>query len=172
MKKILSALLFLLLPYSVLACRPTLQKNESISLASSTESSVEVTISMQRDESDHLTLSATFTPQDPSLHLYSKDIPKTGVDGLGRPILLEIPDQSSIQVIGDLAESIHAELPDSGPTELLVYPAGPVTLSLPIKLSDTSTHTETVYVTYMACNQQGCRPPVENKAIEIKLPHD
>ncbi len=170
MKKILSAWLFLFLPFSTLACQPTLEQKESITLATSTQNSVEVTISMQRDEDDHVTLSAAFTPQDPSLHLYSKDIPKTGIDGLGRPTLLEIPNDSTIEVIGGLTESVPAALPDSDPQELLIYPAGPITLSLPIKLSNANISTATVYVTYMACSQQGCRPPVENKAIKINLP--
>ena len=170
MKKIFPVLFFVLLSLSTSACQPTLEQNESIVLATSTQNSVEVAISMQRDDNDRLTLSATFTPQDPSLHLYSKDIPKTGVNGLGRPALLEIPDGSVIKVIGELTESISAQPPDSGPQELQVYPAGTITLSLPVILADVNARTETVYVTYMACNQQGCRPPVENKAIEIKLP--
>jgi hypothetical protein len=160
----------LLLPFCILACQPILQKKESIPLATSAENGVEVTISMQRNESDQLFLSATFTPQDPSLHLYSKDIPKTGVEGLGRPALLEIPNDSTIKVLGDLTESVHAQSSDSGPQELLVYPEGSITLSLPVKLLDPNVRTETVYVTYMACNQQGCRPPVEHKAIKINLP--
>lgn len=170
MKKILPILFLLLLATNTSACQPTLRQNESIVLATSTQNSVEVSISIQRDENDGLTLSATFTPQDPSLHLYSKDIPKDGVTGLGRPALLEIPNNSAIKVIGELTENISAQPPDSGPEELLVYPAGSVTLSLPVELTNASSRTETVYVTYMACNQQGCRPPVENKAIEIKLP--
>jgi hypothetical protein len=168
MNKKLSFLL--LLPFCIFACRPVLQKNDSITLATSTQNSVEVTISMQRNESDNLFLSATFTPQDPSLHLYSKDIPKTGVEGLGRPALLEIPGNSALEAIGDLTESTRPQLPGSGPQELLVYPQGPVTLSLPVQILDLNARTETVYVTYMACNQQGCRPPVEHKAIKINLP--
>jgi hypothetical protein len=70
------------------ACRPALMKNQTIELANSIENSVQVSILMSRDEKNQLTLSAVFTPQNPGLHLYSKDIPKNGVDGLGRPTLL------------------------------------------------------------------------------------
>lgn len=170
MKKILPILFLLLLATNTSACQPTLSLNESVVLATSTQNSVEVSISMQRDENDRLTLSATFTPQDPSLHLYSKDIPKDGVSGLGRPALLEIPNELAIKVIGELTESISAQPPDSAPEELLVYPCLFSHAQSAVELTNAGSRTETVYVTYMACNQQGCRPPVENKAIEIKLP--
>lgn len=172
MKKYFLALLFVALSFQTAACQPTIHPNETIKLATSTESSVEVTISMQRSTDNQLYLMATFTPTDSSLHLYSKDLPKTGFDGLGRPALLEIPAASSIQATGELMESTFSQPLAYGPQDLLVYPAGPITLSLPITFPTKKSGTlETILVTYMACNEHGCRAPVENKPIEIELPN-
>jgi hypothetical protein len=161
---------FLLLPaYLLCACRPTQTTNESVELARSTENSVQVVITMQGGPGNQITLLGTFTPLEPGMHLYSKDIPKTGIEGLGRPTLLEL-DESWHNIPGELSESIAAQLPESEPFELLVYRPGPVTLSLSVELADTNAHTEKVFVTYMACDDKGCRAPVENKAIEINIP--
>ena len=66
----------------------------------------------------------------------SKDTPHDGVEGLGRPTLLELTPNSKLQAVGALQESvapltepIETELPD-----LHVYPDGPVLLSLPVEL--------------------------------------
>jgi hypothetical protein len=160
-----------LLPVCILcACRPMLPVNESIELARSTENSVEVVISMQDGPENKFTLLATFTPLEAGMHLYSKDIPKTGIGGLGRPTLLALADDSFLQISGELSESIAALPAESVPFELRAYPAGPVTLSLAIESTDAERHTESVFITYMACDDKGCRAPVENKAIEITIP--
>ncbi|MFN8413484.1 MAG: hypothetical protein U0Z26_13955 [Anaerolineales bacterium] len=171
MKKYFYILFILLITLQTTGCQSTIHSNETLELAKSTENSVEVTISMKRDASDQLYLMATFTPTEPSLHLYSKDLPKNGFDGLGRPALLEIPNSSSIQATGELTESASSQPLAYGPQGLLVYPEGPITLSLPISFpAEKSGTLETISITYMACNQQGCRAPVQDKAITIKLP--
>jgi hypothetical protein len=167
MKRI--ALIFLL-TCLLFACRPILHVNETIELARSTENSVQVIVSMQRGENDQFTLLAVFQPLEPDMHLYSKDIPQTGVEGLGRPTRLELSEDSAFQALGEVQESAAARIPDSEPFELLVYPVGPVTLRLPVRLIDTRRSTETLLVTYMACDQRGCRAPVQDKAIEIIIP--
>ena len=86
------------------------------------------------DSQGNYQLSATFTPPK-GYHLYSKDIPISGIDGLGRPTLVELTGDSQIKALGDLMESVQAREPEFEPKELLVYPLGPVTLSLPVELS-------------------------------------
>ena len=148
---------------------PTLDK--PLELATSTENYVKVSITLENKDNDQFLLSATFTPLDADLHLYSKDIPKTGVNGLGRPTLLELAKGSTIQVKGELIESTPSQIPLFEPKELLVYPAGSITLSIPILLPDGNKWVnEQVLVTYMACNEQGCRPPIEEKIIAIQIP--
>jgi len=155
------------------SCRRTAgsQPGGKIQLASSAENQVQVGIELENKGSNQFLLSATFTPLTPDLHLYSKDIPKTGVGGLGRPTLLELMDNSSIQKTGDLIEDVPSHIPEFEPKDLLIYPAGPVVLSIPILITPGQPEIkEPVFVTYMACNQQGCRPPVEGKAISITIP--
>ena len=161
----------LLLATVTSSCQHVPGLNETLELAASTENKVEVTISLEHKENNQFFLSATFTPLDPSLHLYSKEIPLNGVDGLGRPTFLGLAAESLIKANGELIESVPSQIPAFEPIELLVYPIGEVTLSLPILLPD-GNHwiNDQVIVTYMACNEQGCRPPVEGKVIMIRIP--
>jgi hypothetical protein len=143
---------------------------DSIPLASFTENSVAVSIRLEHNKDGSYQLSARFTPPA-GFHLYSKDIPRTGVDGLGRPTLLELPAGARMQAAGPLTESIPAEIPAFEPKELLVYPAGPVTLTLPVRLPENQTGAiqDVLSVTYMACNKTGCKPPVVGKIISINV---
>lgn len=153
------------------SCQSTPHASQTFELAASTENRVQVIITLISAENGHSTLSATFIPQDPSLHLYSKEIPKTGINGLGRPTLLELSKDSPMQAVSELTESVSPQTPVTPPLELLTYPAGPVTLSLPVLLPDGSNwEDDEIFVTYMACDETGCRPPVQNKSIAIKIP--
>jgi hypothetical protein len=143
---------------------------QPISLASFSENYVDVAMSLDRNSTGNYVLSATFTPPA-GYHLYSKDIPVTGINGLGRPTLLELPLESQIIAIGQLAESAKAQEPDFEPKELLVYPAGPVTLSLPIQLpAGDSLINDALKITYMVCSAYQCKPPVEGKIVPIRIP--
>jgi len=139
-------------------------------LASFTENEVTVSIYVDKNTDGEYFLSAKFTPPD-GYHLYSKDIPITGVDGLGRPTLLELTEESQIKSLGELAESVKAELPNFEPRELLVYPSGVVTLSVPIELPlGNGWVKDVVKVTYMACSDGGCKAPVTGKLVSIRIP--
>jgi hypothetical protein len=171
MKYLLHIILFLLIGITTISCKPIPTVNKAIELAAVTENSVEVKITLEREDNNQFLLSAIFTPLDSSLHLYSKEVPRNGVDGLGRPALLELSNTSTIKANGDLIESTPSEIPLFEPFDLLVYPAGPIKLSLPILLPDGKSWVDDqVIITYMACNDQGCRPPVEGKAIAIQVP--
>jgi hypothetical protein len=143
---------------------------DSIPLASFTENSVAVSIWLEPGDNGSYQLSARFTPPA-GFHLYSKDIPRTGVDGLGRPTLLELPGNAKMQAAGQLTESVAAEIPPFEPKDLLVYPAGPVTLTLPVRLPENQTGAiqDMLSVTYMACSKTGCKPPVVGKIISINV---
>jgi hypothetical protein len=160
--------------FSAASCQPApnLEPGQTLELATSAENKVDVTIALTRDQSGQFILSATFTPQLLGLHLYSKEIPRNGVDGLGRPTLLELAKGSAIKANGELAENaISSQASSFDPDGLLLYPAGPVTLSLPVLLPEgNSWVSEEVLVTYMACDGQGCRAPVQQKPIAIKIP--
>ncbi|MGB8983507.1 MAG: hypothetical protein WCC12_16690 [Anaerolineales bacterium] len=150
------------------ACTPA--SGEPIVLASFTENYVSVSISLERDPAGGAFLSATFTPPD-GHHLYSKDIPASGLDGLGRPTLLELAAESRITALGQLTESVQAQEPDFEPRELLVYPEGPVTLRLPVELPPGEDWiAEEIKITYMACSAYQCKPPVEGKIVQVRIP--
>jgi hypothetical protein len=172
MKRALQIILILTL-LGITSCRPApiLEPGQTLELARSAENKVEVTIALFRDESGNFILSATFTPQLLNMHLYSKEIPRNGVGGVGRPTLLELAKDSALKANGELVEKIAASQTPLDSSELLVYPAGPVTLSLPVLLPDGNGWVnDDVIVTYMACDDYGCRAPVEQKPIAVKIP--
>jgi hypothetical protein len=141
-----------------------------LALAVFTENSVTVDLRLERDAKGQDFLSATFTPVDPALHLYSMDAPRAGVDGLGRPTLLELVPGSRIQAVGALSASVLPE-PDEDGNGLLAYPAGAVTLHLPILLPEgTGWFDEQVSITYMACSGASCQPPVVGKLVTLHMP--
>lgn len=141
-----------------------------IPLASFTENDVEVSIFLAQESGGNHLLNATYTPPK-GYHLYGKDIPAEGVNGLGRPTLLELTSDSLVKSTGMLLESAQPGLPDFEPRELLVYPAGAVTLSLPVKLPPGDQWMEDeLSVTYMACSASQCKPPVVGKIIRVRIP--
>ena len=153
---------------ALLSCTPV--ATAAISLASFTENFVNVSILLERDPEGKYILAATFTPPE-GYHLYSKDIPITGIDGLGRPTLMELTPGSRIKARGSLIESIEAEAPDFGREELMIYPEGAVTLRLAVEVPPGNEWMEDeVQVTYMACSASLCKPPVVGKIVPIRIP--
>lgn len=162
-------LLWIFVSWAALTSCSTAQA-QRISLASFTENYVEVSIRLEKDAVGQSVLSATFTPPI-GYHLYSKDIPIMGVDGLGRPTLLELTSNSHMKAMGSLMESVKAGVPDFEPKELLVYPRGAVTLSLAVELPPGHEWTaDEVMVTYMACSSSLCKPPVVGKIVPVRVP--
>ncbi len=148
----------------------TKKKDEPLLLETFTKNSVSVSIYLSRSQDGQNALIATFVPQE-GLHLYSKDIPRSGVDGLGRPTLLELTQNSKMKATGALIESVPAQVPDFEPRDLLVYPAGSVTLTLPITLqSSVDQANDEVSITYMACSDVGCKAPVVDQFISLYIP--
>ena len=143
-------------------------RSDSALLAQFTENSVAVSIWLDKLDDGSHQLRAEFTPPA-GYHLYSKDIPRDGVDGLGRPTLLELPENAQMQASGSVQESAQAVTPKFEPKDLLVYPAGPITLSLPVALPDVGQFDDFVSVTYMACSDSGCKPPVIGKIVPIEI---
>jgi hypothetical protein len=161
-----TAVLFILLA----ACDShlSLKPGTPLPLAISTENGVTVKISLVQDSTGQVFLAATFTPLQPGYHLYSKDL---ALAGEGRPTLLELPPDSRIKSVGDVIESESSEVSSMGSDALLVYPAGPVTLSLPIKLPQGRGWVqEQVSITYEACSDMTCLPPVMGKLIPTHIP--
>ena len=136
-----------------------------------TENGVTVEIAMEKDQAGEFWLASTFTPTQPRFHLYSTDLPRTGIGGVGRPTLLEIIapidllSAGSLQVDQPVIDLYFDILERSYP----VYPDGPVTLRRPIAEPDRSVTPIELSITYMACSDTTCLPPVENKHIAATL---
>ncbi len=157
------------------------KQDNSVVLAEFEENHVQVTIRLEWQDSgaseyrSDMVLAGVFTPSRAGYHLYSKDLPRNGVDGLGRPTLLELATGSKMQVVGALQESppIQAEPAVVDYPDLKVYPAGPVTLRLPVQLPQTGAElVDEVSVTYMACKNTVCDRPVIDKIITVTIPAD
>ena len=131
---------------------------------------VTVSIKLTHLKEGSFFLEATFIPPS-GYHLYSKDLPVTGINGQGRPTLLELPSNSRMQSIGALSESVGADMVDDEPDGPLVYPDGPVTLTLPIKLPLTRGWVnDQISLTYMPCSALSCKVPTIAKLIPVIVP--
>lgn len=169
-----SALSTLLICLLAVACAPTptLPPGENIQLASFTDSinHVAVSVRLSRPSNGTFLLVATFTPPS-GYHLYSKDLPRAGVRGQGRPTLIELAAGAKMQPAGALTESVAASVPGYVPDGAPVYPSGPVTLTLPVKLPDqTGWVDDWISLTYMDCTQVQCLPPTVGKLVQVKIP--
>lgn len=155
---------------SIMVASCTSAPNMPIQLASFTENDVSVSVALEQPSAENYLLSATFTPPD-GYHLYSKNIPVHGIDGIGRPTLLELTAESQMKALGSLAENVPAERFYFEHNEFQVYPLGAVTLSLPIELP--SGHrwvNDKLKITFMACSSNLCKAPVEGKIVSIRVP--
>ena len=137
------------------------------------DSGVKVTFFLAKGENGKHWLRATFSPLELGYHVYSKDLPKDGIDGIGRPTLLELSENPAIANIGELTadKKIHNLVSPLNADGFPVYPDGPVTLSLPFTMKQDANGTVDVMakITYMACTKTSCNAPVEGKAVKLTL---
>jgi thiol:disulfide interchange protein len=137
-------------------------------LGTFTKESVEVRVFLDDVKGERAVLRGVFTPAkeaDP-LHLYSIDLP-TG--GFGIPTRLEIAEGESTQAAGLLTATQQAHDANG----LLVYPAGPVEVRLPILLPDGDGKNRVsvkLRISYMACTETSCKRPVTNHVFAVNLP--
>ena len=137
------------------------------------DSGVKVTFTLAKGEDGERWLQANFAPLEEGYHVYSKDLPEEGIDGIGRPTLLELSKHEAISDVGKLAadKKVHNLASPLNADGFPVYPDGPVTLTLPffLKAEDNATIEATAKVTYMACTKTSCKAPVEDKEVKLAL---
>lgn len=116
-------------------------------------------------------LRARFVPPD-GFYLYSKDLSMRGVDGMGRPTLIEIADGQPISALGPPETESVASDKQVLDWVFPLYDAGPVTLRLPIALpaGDGDPVSVTVWLSYMTCDDDTCLRPVEREEVQLALP--
>jgi hypothetical protein len=140
-------------------------------VAAFTERDVAVEIAVERDAAGKTWLAGRFTPTRPGFHLYGKDLPKGGIDGIGQPTLMEIVPSPALKAAGPLtADRATSDLhvPLLGLT-FPVYPAGPVTLRQPVTVAGGAREAE-LSVTYMSCSESNCLAPAIGRRVSIALP--
>ena len=136
------------------------------------EHEVAVEIALERDRTGKTWLVGTYAPTRAAFHLYGKDLPKAGIHGVARPTLLELVSSASIRPAGSLVAdrpTIDLHVAVLGST-FPVYPEGPVTLRLPVTLTARDSATAELSVTYMACSDRTCLPPVIDRRIAVRIP--
>jgi hypothetical protein len=142
-------------------------------LAAFTENGVTVAIALENGPSGQAWLVGTFTPVQEHFHLYSKDLPKDGIYGQGRPTLLEIVASSRVKPNGSLVanQPTVSHFTRAIEQSVPIYPDGPVTLRLPIAVSkgDAAVPTE-LSITYMSCSEEICLVPVVDKRVSVVIP--
>jgi hypothetical protein len=152
--------------------QPRLERGRSMLLASYTDPNNEIAISVRltRGLDSTFALQATFTPPS-GYHLYSKDLPRSGASGQGRPTLLELPSNSQMRSTGALTENIGSNMVPYEPDGPLVYPDGPVTLTLPVRLPPANGWVkDEVSLTYTACSVISCKDPTVGKLVPVNVP--
>ena len=146
---------------------------EGARLAELSTNGVRVVIFMEADSQGQPLLRATFTPIDRGFHVYSKDLDPKTTGGVGLATRLELLPHVSVrsagQLFADIASQSHP-VKELG-TSVEIYPDGPVTLRLPIRIVEATTNlTAQVAVSYMACKTDGvCLPPVEREVLDVRV---
>jgi Thiol:disulfide interchange protein DsbD, N-terminal len=117
---------------------------------------------------------AMFEPLNDGYHLYGPEMPAGGIDGAGRPTLVELADGSAWRATDALAATPATTL-QRLPTfdqPFPVFPAGPVTLRLPVERDTGAAGSPlAVAVTYMTCSDTGiCLAPVEGRMVILPTP--
>jgi len=147
---------------------------QTYSLLTFSKNSVAVALHLEIETPESAQLVATFTPSDPTLHLYGLDMPLTGIDGVGRPTRVAIV--SGVMVAAGELKADVTVTDVSFPTfdqPFPLYPDGPVTLTLPVTLPAAMPESPeaVLSITYMACSSEGvCKPPVTDQQATITLP--
>jgi len=143
-----------------------------LALGGFTGMGVTVTLALERGAGDAAVLIGTFTPKvqaDP-LHVYDLALRPEQHSNLGTPTRLDLDPSSGIAATGLLTADRSAAPDKSG---LPVYPAGPVTLRLPIRLpttTDGAVVKAAVLVTFQACTADTCLIPVRRQPIAVQVP--
>lgn len=131
---------------------------------------VALTLYLANRSGPEATLQVRFEPVGAGAqHLYSMDLPKGGVDGVGRPTLIETTARSLFRLLGSPTADKALMKRD---TPLPYFEAGPVLLRVPIQLprGNGAVVTTELQVTYMSCTETACNRPVTDRVLKIHLP--
>lgn len=117
-----------------------------------------LSVSAQATGANDAVVEVTFSPTVPGGHLYGTTMPRTGIDGAGRPTLVELAS-GAWSVAGPAAESVpaHEQVLPGFSAPFPLYPDGPVTLRLPIhRASADAGSSARVILTSWSVRRAGC----------------
>ncbi|MFJ1566383.1 hypothetical protein [Streptomyces erythrochromogenes] len=135
------------------------------------ENGVTVTLSVSDWKASEGTLTAVFAPEKKGFHLYSTELPATGIEGVGRPTAVAVT--GALRAKGGLkatAEVRSISVPGVD-AQVPVYPDGPVTTTLPVRADGNGD--ATVLVGYASCStRDGCTIPVSDRPVRLRITGD
>ncbi len=135
------------------------------------ENGVTVTLSVSDWHAPNGTLTAVFTPEEKGFHLYSTELPLTGIEGVGRPTAVAVT--GALKADGKLkaAADVRTISVPGVDAPVPVYPDGPVTTTLPIRADGNGD--ATVLLGYASCStEQGCTIPVADRPVHLRITGD
>ncbi|MFD6885603.1 hypothetical protein [Streptomyces sp. NPDC059957] len=162
------------------ACGEQPAKTGSAPTTSFTENGVTVTLSVSDWQPPRATLTAVFTPEEKGFHLYSTELPATGIEGVGRPTSMDVTGvlraDGKLKAAADVrtisVPGVDAPVP--------VYPDGPVTTTLAVRLEGkgkgkgngdgNAGGDATVLLGYASCSsEEGCTIPVSDRPVHLHV---
>ncbi|MFF3013256.1 hypothetical protein [Streptomyces sp. NPDC057939] len=135
-----------------------------------TENGVTVTLSVSEWKASKGTLTAVFTPEE-GFHLYSTDLPATGIEGVGRPTAMNVTGALAAEGGPKAAAKVRDIALPGVDAPVPVYPDGPVTVTLPVRAG--ADGDATVLFGYASCStQEGCTIPVTDHPVHLRVTGD
>lgn len=132
------------------------------------ENGVTVTLSVADWHASEGTLTAVFAPEAAGFHLYSTDLPPTGIEGVGRPTTVTVGGALAAQGTLRASAAVRSIRVPGVDAPVPVYPDGPVTTTLTVRASGNGG--ATVVLGYASCStRDGCTIPVSDRAVELRV---
>ncbi|MCX5276482.1 hypothetical protein [Streptomyces virginiae] len=136
-----------------------------------TENGVTVTLSVADWQASKGTLTAVFTPEKKGFHLYSTELPPTGIEGVGRPTAVNVTGVLKTDGKLTAAADVRSISVPGVDAPMPVYPDGPVTTTLPVRADGKGD--ATVLLGYASCSaKEGCTIPVADHPVHLRLTDD
>ncbi|MEU9145474.1 hypothetical protein [Streptomyces sp. NPDC048349] len=133
-----------------------------------TENGVTVTLTVSDWNAPKGTLTAVFTPEEKGFHLYSTDLPATGIEGVGRPTAMDVTGVLRAEGKLTAAAEVRTISVPGVEAPVPVYPDGPVTATLPVRADGNGE--ATVLLGYASCStQEGCTIPVSDRPVHLRV---
>ncbi|MFD6225307.1 hypothetical protein ACFWFZ_00220 [Streptomyces sp. NPDC060232] len=135
------------------------------------ENGVTVTLSVSDWKASKGTLTAVFTPEAKGFHLYSTELPATGIEGVGRPTAVGVAGALTAEGRLKAAAEVRSISVPGVDAPVPVYPDGPVTTTLPVRADGNGD--ATVLVGYASCStRDGCTIPVSDRPVRLRVTGD